>query len=115
MRQITYTKQGDYFYPDVTLPKQPETELGIWGIRYKNYLMSHKKVTYYNLLTSGKLTEHLVEIDKQCEDLFSQLINQLSKEEGITEQLKADSMLEWVGKMNNIKMRAKEIVIGQLY
>lgn len=81
---------------------------------YLRYLKQHRKVLYVNLLTSGKLNSHLAEIDKQAEDMFFQLVKQMAEREGVTEQLKVDNQMEWVGRMNNIRNRAKEIVNTEL-
>ena len=108
--KITYTQQGDYLLPDLKLPEQPKVEIGIWGKRHLRYLKSHHPIIYTNLLTSCKLTVYLADIDKQAEDLFFRLVNQLAKQEGVTEQLKANNQILWVQKMNNIRNRAMEIV-----
>jgi hypothetical protein len=108
--KITYTQQGDYLLPDLKLPEQPKVEIGIWGKRHLRYLKSHHPIIYTNLLTSCKLTVYLADIDKQAEDLFFRLVNQLAKQEGVTEQLKANNQMLWVQKMNNIRNRAMEIV-----
>ena len=78
------------------------------------YLKQHRKVLYTNLLTSGKLNSYLADIDKQAEDMFLRLVEQIANREGVTEQLKAENQLEWVGRMNNIRSRAVEIVNAEL-
>ena len=108
--KITYTQQGDYLLPDLKLPEQPKVEIGIWGKRHLRYLKSHHPIIYTNLLTSCKLTVYLADIDKQAEDLFFRLVNQLAKQEGVTEQLKANNQMLWVQKMNDIHNRAVELV-----
>ena len=108
--KITYTQQGDYLLPDLKLPEQPKVEIGIWGKRHLRYLKSHRPIIYTNLLTSCKLTKYLADIDKQAEDMFFRLVNQLTEKEGVTEQLKADNQMLWVARMNNIRNRAEEIV-----
>ena len=112
--KITYTQQGDYLLPDLTLPEQPKVEIGIWGKRHLRYLKSHHPIIYTNLLTNCKLTAYLADIDKQAEDMFFRLVNQLAKQEGITEQLKAENQMLWVRKMNNIRNRAMEFVNTEL-
>ena len=112
--KITYTQQGDYLLPDLKLPEQPKVEIGIWGKRHLRYLKNHHPIIYTNLLTSCKLTAYLADIDKQAEDMFFRLVNQLAKQEGVTEQLKADNQMLWVRKMNNIYNRAQEILIAEL-
>ena len=112
--KITYTQQGDYFLPDLKLPEQPKVEIGIWGKRHLRYIEQHHKIRYTNLLTSCKLSAYLADIDEQAEELFFRLVKQLAEKEGITEQLKADNQMLWVGRMNNICIRATEIVNNNL-
>ena len=108
--KITYTQQGDYLLPDLKLPEQPKVEIGIWGKRHLRYLNNHHPIIYTNLLTSCKLTEYLAEIDEEANEMFDRLVMQFAKQEGVTEQLKADNQLLWVKQMNNIRNRAEEIV-----
>lgn len=112
--EITYTKQGDYLLPNLTLPEQNNREIGIWGQRHKRYLLKHHKVRYYNLLTSCKLVDYLADINEQAENMYQLLVKQLAEKEGVTEQLKAKSPIIWVAKMNNIRNRANEIVNTKL-
>ena len=112
--KITYTQQGDYLLPDLKLPEQPKVEIGIWGKRHLRYLKTHHPIIYTNLLTSCKLTAYLADIDKQAEDMFFLLVNQLAEKEGVTEQLKADNQMLWVARMNNIRNRVKEIVYQEI-
>ena len=111
---ISYTLQGDYYLPDLQLPPEKETEIGIWGQRRLRYLKQNRKVLYTNLLTATKLNEHLAEIDKQAEDMFFRLVKQMAESEGVTEKLKAENQMEWVGRMNNIRSRATETVNAEL-
>ena len=110
----TYIRVGDYFLPDLKLPETETQSIGIWGQRHKRYLKEHKRLFYSNLLTSGKLNSYLADIDRQAEEMFSRLVKQMAKCEGVTEQLKAENQLEWVGKMNNIRSRAVEIIDVEL-
>lgn len=111
----TYTKQGDYLLPNLILPAEEETGyIGVWGQRRLNYLKHHRKVLYYNLLTSGKLRSHLADTEEQAQQLFSRLVKQYAENEGVTEQLKATDMLLWVQMMNNIRECVKEIVDNNL-
>ena len=112
--KITYTQQGDYLLPNLKLPEQPEVEIGIWGKRHLRYLKNHHPIIYTNLLTSCKLTAYLADIDKQAEDMLFRLVNQLAKQEGVNEQLKADNQMLWVRKMNNIRNQATEIVYNDI-
>ena len=111
---ITYTQQGDYLLPDLTLPEQPKVTIGIWGKRHLRYLEKYHPIRYTNLLTSCKLTEYLAEIDEQAENMFDRLVKQLSEREGVTEQLKANNQMLWIKKMNSIRNRAEEIVNHEL-
>ena len=107
---ISYTLQGDYYLPDLTLPDQEDEPIGLWGQRHSRYIKQHRKILYTNLLTSGKLNGYLVDLDKQAEDMFFRLVKQMAEREGVTEQLKANNQMEWVARMNNIHNRATEIV-----
>ena len=108
----TYVRQGEYNLPCLSLPAEKENKpIGVWGQRHLHYLKQHRKVLYTNLLTSGKLNSYLADIDKQAEDMFLRLIEQIANREGVTEQLKAENQMEWVCRMNNIRSRAMEIVI----
>lgn len=111
----TYTQVGDYMLPDL-LPAEEEKEanIGVWTMRHKRYLKQNHKVLYYNFLTSGKLNSYLTDIEEQAQNLFSQLVKQITEREGVTEQLKADNQIEWVRRMNNIRNRAVEIVNTEL-
>ena len=108
--EITYTMQGDYLLPNLTLPEQKNREIGVWGQRHKRYLLNHHKVRYYNLLTSCKLTDYLADINEQAENMYQTLVKKLAEQEEVTEQLKAENLMLWVQKMNNIQNRAREIV-----
>ena len=111
---ISYTLQGDYYLPDLSLPEQENKPIGLWGQRHLRYIKQYHKVRYINLLTSGKLNEHLTDLDKQAEDMFFRLVEQMAESEGVTEQLKADNQMEWVARMNNISQMATEIVNTEL-
>ena len=111
---ITYTQQGDYLLPDLKLPDQQKVEIGIWGKRHLRYLKNHHPIIYTNLLTSCKLTAYLADIDKQAEDMFFRLVDQIAEKEGVTEQLKADNQMLWVARMNNIRNQANEIVNDEI-
>ena len=109
----SYTQVGDYLLPDL-LPGNEESADGIWGRRHARWLRQNRRITYTNLLTSGKLSSYLAEIDQQAQEMFSLLVEQYTAAEGITEQLKADNQLAWVGRMNNIRDRVEEIVLSEL-
>ena len=90
--------------------EEKDAEIGVWGQRHLRYIKHHRKILYLNLLTSGKLNGYLVDLDKQAEDMFSRLVKQMAECEGVTEQLKADNQSAWVGRMNNIRQIAAELV-----
>ena len=101
--------------PNLTLPAEAETGyIGVLGQRRLNYLKHHRKVLYYNLLTSGKLHSHLADTEEQAQQLFLRLVKEYAEKEGVTEQLKADEQMEWVARMNNIRSRAKEVINNEL-
>ena len=110
----TYTRQGDYELPNLKVSPEKEIEIGVWGQRYRRYLKQYHKIRYYNLLTSGTLNGHLAEVDQQAERMFQLLVSVLSKQENVTEELKAKRPMEWVQKMNSIRNRATEIVNNEL-
>lgn len=112
--KITYTQQGDFLLPDLKLPEHPKVEIGIFGKRHLRYLERNRKILYTNMLTKGKLTAYLADIDEQAENMFDQLVRQLAEREGVTEQLKANNQMLWVKKMNSIRNRAEEIVNHEL-
>ena len=111
---LWYELQGDYYILCLILPTEKEQPIGLWGQRHLRYLKQHRKVLYTNLLTSGKLNSYLADIDEQAEDLFFRLVNQMVEREGVTEQLKMENQMEWVGRMNNIHGSAMEIVNAEL-
>lgn len=110
----TYTMQCDYRLPNLIPPTEEERPIGVWGQRRLNYLKHHRKVLYYNLLTSGKLHSHLADIEEQAQNLFSRLVKEYAEKEGITEQLKATDQMTWVRKMNNIRERVTEVVNAEM-
>ena len=110
----TYTLQGDYYFPNLTLPAEENRPIGIWGQRHARYLKQHYKVRYYNLLTSGKLNGYLADIDKQAEAMFSRLIEQMTEREGVTEKLKAEKPMKWAGKINTLREATVEIVNAEV-
>ena len=111
---ISYTLQGDYYLPNITLPVEENKPIGIWGQRHLRYIRQYRKVFYTNLLTSGKLNSYLADVDEQAEDMFFRLVEQMVKREGITEKLKSEQPMEWVGKMNALREAATEIVNAEV-
>lgn len=110
----TYTMQGDYCLPDLTLPAKKEHPIGVWGQRRRRYLHQHHKILYYNLLTSGKLLSHLADVEQDAQPLFLRLVKQYAEREGVTEQLKAENPMEWVRRMNCIRERVNEVVNAEM-
>lgn len=112
---ISYTLHGDYYLPDFVLP--PETDnrpIGIWGRRHRDYLIENKKAVYSLMRTRNTLHSYLADINEQADEMFNQLVKNMAKADGITEQLKAENQMLWVQKMNNIRNRAMEIVNSEL-
>jgi len=110
----SYSQQVDYLLPNLTLPDENQRQIGVWGTRHRRYLKSGHRVLYYNLLTSGKLNNYLADVDKRAKNLFEQTLKSLVEQEQVTENLKAENMMLWVQKMNNIRNRAREIVNEQV-
>ena len=108
----TYRQEGDYLLPNIGVPESPR--IGLWGQRRLQYLRTNKNVLYMTMLMSGKLKNHLEEVDKSAEEMFEQLVVQLKAQEGITEVLKANDQLAWVQRMNHIRNRVSEIVYKEL-
>ena len=110
----TYTIQGDYYLPDLTVLPKEKHPIGVWAHRRRQYLKQHHKILYYNLLTSGKLHSHLADVEEEAQFLFLRLVKEYADLEGLTEQLKAVNPTEWVQKMNNIRSRAAETIYADL-
>lgn len=111
---LWYELQGDYYLPCLKLPEGEQQPVGLSGQRHLQYIKQNRKVFYLNLLTSGKLNGYLSDIDKQAEEMFFRLVKQIAEREGVTETLKAENQMEWVGRMNNIRSRAKEFINNEL-
>ncbi len=105
-----YERQGDYLIPCITLPTEEEQPIGTWGQRHLDYLKQYRKVTYTNILTSGRLNTYLADIDRQAQERFERLIEGMKQAQGITERLKEENALEWTGRLGNIRACAREIV-----
>ena len=107
----TYNRQGDYFIPCLTLPEEEEPRfIGVWGQRYLRYLKEYRRNVYLDLLMSGRLNSYLAYIEEQAQGRFERIIEQMKQAQGITEQMKAENAWEWVGRMNNIQVCARESV-----
>lgn len=110
----TYTIQGDYYLPDLTVLPKEKHPIGVWAHRRRQYLKQHHKILYCNLLTSGKLHSHLADMEEEAQSLFLRLVKEYAEREGVTEQLKSENSTEWVQKMNNIRNRVAETVCADL-
>ena len=112
---ISYTLHGDYYLPDLTLPaKKEERHIGVWGQRHLRYIREHKKALYTSLLTSGKLQSYLADVEEQAQELFDRLMKQRAEREGITETLKTDNQMEWVQRMNALRLAVTETVNAEV-
>lgn len=111
---IHYTLHGDYYLPDLELPEKASAPIGHYGRMRKAYLEEHRPGLYERLLLSGKLYEHLAEINACCNERMDRMVRQMADAKGITEELKAKDQLAWVGRMNNIRQRAEEVTLREL-
>lgn len=111
---LKYELVGDYYLIAGNDEPEEDQPIGVWGQRHLRYLKEHHRVRYANLLTSGELNAYLADIDRQAEELFLRLVKQMANAEGISETLKASNQMEWVGRMNNIRSRAKEVINNEL-
>ena len=111
--ELTYYRKGDYLFPNLAVQDEPQT-IGKYGMLRRTYLKENRKVLYYNLLTSCKLSEHLTQIEQTATEMEERLTKEMAAKEGLTESLKATDMMSWVRKMNNLKSRVQEIVMKEL-
>lgn len=111
---LWYELVGDYYFPCLTVPAEKEQPVGIWGQRHKRYLKKYRPALYNALLLSGKLNGYLADIDRQAQERLDTVIEQMAQSQGITEALKVTDQMVWVGKMNNIRANAMEIVNKEL-
>ena len=112
---LWYELQGDYYIPCLTLPTEKEHKpIGLWGQRHKRYLQEYKRMVYISLLMNGKLNSYLADIDEQATEMMFRLVEQMADTEGVTEQLKAENSMLWVGRINEIQARAREIVNAEI-
>lgn len=112
--KVTYTNHEGFYLPNLTLPRKEEASFGRYGRLRLKYLKEHRKVLYINLLTSGELTRHLNEIDRQAREMLELLVKQMAQAQGITGQLKSEDQMAWVGAMNNIRSAAEEVVMQEI-
>ena len=110
----TYHREGDYLIPNLLPPDIPDYEIGRYGRMRQRYLMNYRKSLYADLQLSGRLYEHLTDVDQICDERMEHLIRQMAEREGVTEALKASDQMTWVGAMNNIRNRAEEIVLAEV-
>lgn len=111
---ITYTKHGDYYYPDLELPPQPTGDIGRYGRMRKKYLKEHQPDTFALMLIENTLMQHLIDIDRQAMEQIDLITSRLAQAEGVTEDLKAHDQLEWIRRMNSCRDRAEEQVFREL-
>ena len=114
MKEITYSKQGDYLLPNLKLPQQEEVSLGRYALMHRDYLEKYKRATYINLLTKGELTNYLYKTEQQALSRLELLTGQFSQQQGVTEELKEKAPMQWIGLMNNIRSQAEEIILKEL-
>lgn len=110
----TYQQVGDYLIPNLELPPTPDYQIGKYGRMRRTYLKEHRPILYTNLITTGKLFEALIEVDKSCKERMEIICTAMEKQEGVTEALKASDQMEWVRRKNSILNRAEEIVLTEL-
>ena len=114
MTEITYTRQGDYNLPNLLPPQEEPVPHGKYALLRKKFLKEHRRITYTNLLTSGKLNSHLAEIQQTAQRRMEQIVAQMAKNQGVTEELKEKAPMQWVGLMNNIRSQAEEVILTEL-
>ena len=112
--ELTYTQAGDYLFPNVGLPEQPDRDLGKYGRMRLRYLKEHRPVLWGAMTMDGTLFSHLLEIEDAANSRLEQMMPQLAKAAGATEQLKASDQMKWVGLMNTCKAQAEEIIMSEL-
>ena len=112
--EITYSKYGEYYLPDLAVSQKEPATYGRFGRMQLKYLKEHRRAAYINLKTSGQLTHHLNEIDREANEMLRLVIEQMAQAQGITEQLKAEDQITWVGAMNNIRSAAEEVVLRDI-
>lgn len=111
--EFDFTLVEDVYLPNL-ISTETNYEIGFWGQRHKEYLKENPRVIYYNLLTNGKLNSYLHDVDVRAKEMYDTLVTQLTKSQGITEQLKAENQMLWVQKMNNIANQAREIIYNEV-
>jgi len=112
--ELTYRMEGDYRVPNLAVPEEPPVALGKYALLRKNYLKQHRRILFVNLLTSGTLNEHLTEIEQTAQERMELITRQMAAAQGVTEQMKAENQMQWVGMMNNIRASAEETILNDL-
>ena len=114
MTEITYRTENGYRLPNLLPPQEPEVHLGKYALLRKRFLKQNRRVTYTNLLTSGRLNTHLTEIEQTARSRMEQITAEMARSQGVTEELKATDQMRWVGLMNNIRQAAEEMILNEL-
>ncbi|MBR2040804.1 MAG: TnpV protein [Oscillospiraceae bacterium] len=104
----------DYYLPNLLPIQEEEYKIGIYGQRYFRYIKEHDKILFINILTTGKLNEHVAEVDSRAQTMESMLVKQIAEQEGINETLKEQDQIEWVKRMNSSRSRVKEIIWNEI-
>ena len=112
--ELTYRMEGDYRVPNLAVPEEGQVVLGKYALLRKNYLKQHRRILFVNLLTSGKLNEHLTEIEQTAQERMELITRQMAAAQGVTEKMKAENQMQWVGLMNNIRHSAEETILAEL-
>ena len=110
---IEYVRQGDYYIPNLALPEETEYQIGKYGRLRRTFLKEHHNWLYSTMLMQGTLLKHLAEIDETCNNTLKDMMSKMAKQEGVTEQLKADNQMLWVQKVNSIRNRAEEFIMKE--
>ena len=111
---LWYELIGDYYIPVLTLPSDEQRPIGKWGRMYRDYLKEHRPLLFNNLVLSGQLWTYLADLNEQAQERLSQIIKQMKASEGVTEELKTDDQMAWIGAMNSIRNRAEEIILREM-
>ena len=114
MNELTYREESGYRLPNLLPPQEPEVTLGKYALLRRRFLREQRRVTYTNLLTTGKLTEHLLATEQEALNRLELITAQMARAEGVTEALKATDQMTWVQRMNSIRQRAEETILTEL-
>ena len=111
---LWYELIGDYYIPVLTLSSEEQRPIGKWGRMHRDYLKEHRLILFNDLILSGQLWTYLADLNNQVQERLSLIIEQMKTSDGVTEELKADNQMAWVGAMNSIRNRAEEIILQEL-